>query len=683
MGDDLRATVPAITSLLALAAEPLPLETLAVLLADHELIGQPDGLDLLEDALRHGSVMLCRARTATDILGYTLYHESYRQHILNSERIRRSCNKARARLCDLAINWSKLADGSAQRHYALQFGATHLIKAGICVELEKLLCDLSFIQAKCAAEMTYELVGDYNAALNSTTSQSKRVSEFSRYVRGQSHILAIHPELAFQPAFNEPDSSAPAHAAREQLTAAEESHRRVRWINKPQFPSPCQFTLSGHLGEVNTCDISPDGKRIVSASSDHQLKIWDADNGKELFTLRGHQDSVEASGKQLSVLLAHESDVLSLAFVPTDESRLVSCSWDRTRKIWDLELVPIVEAMPTGTSEQGLRIEVDPLPLQGPLLSCSRSSNGKLYVAGTFDGRLRLWDAENGSDLGSFEVHPKDYIVGCPFSPDGKWILAAGWNGPLKLFDISKNQERPPIGDHESQILSCGFSSDGKRVFSCSAEQIGVWNFSPTSVEMQRQWLKASEPFQTCVISPDGSWIIVGTQVGALDLREVSTGKQENFTSGHPGLQYSALSPDGTRFVTGSDNGSLKIWDVASRAELITLRGHTNKVQSCVFSPNGQRIASGSYDRTVKVWKLADPTEPITLVGHTESLQDVCFSADGAKVLSVATDGTFRLWDSKSGLPLGRQVSTSNPATRAAIRVGTFDFFDAAALWSW
>src|SRR5207249_4707691 len=89
MGDDLAATVPAITSLLALAHEPLPTETLAVLLADHELVGQADGRQLLEDALGHGSVMLRRAPTATGVSGYTLYHESFRQHILASERIRR------------------------------------------------------------------------------------------------------------------------------------------------------------------------------------------------------------------------------------------------------------------------------------------------------------------------------------------------------------------------------------------------------------------------------------------------------------------------------------------------------------------------------------------------------------------------------------------------------------------
>ena len=38
--------------------------------------------------------------------------------------------------------------------------------------------------------------------------------------------------------------------------------------------------------------MTPDGKRAVSASWDHTLKVWDLDSGRELRTLEGHLDSV-------------------------------------------------------------------------------------------------------------------------------------------------------------------------------------------------------------------------------------------------------------------------------------------------------------------------------------------------------------------------------------------------------
>ena len=64
---------------------------------------------------------------------------------------------------------------------------------------------------------------------------------------------------------------------------------------------------------------SRDGKRIVSGSNDQSLKVWDADTGQEVFTLKGHTGAV--SGAAFS----------------GDGERIVSGSADGTVKVWDLE----------------------------------------------------------------------------------------------------------------------------------------------------------------------------------------------------------------------------------------------------------------------------------------------------------------------------------------------------------
>jgi len=57
---------------------------------------------------------------------------------------------------------------------------------------------------------------------------------------------------------------------------------------------------------------------VVSASSDHTLKVWDLASGRELTTLQGHTDWVTACA------------------VAPDGQRVVSASSDQTLKIWDL-----------------------------------------------------------------------------------------------------------------------------------------------------------------------------------------------------------------------------------------------------------------------------------------------------------------------------------------------------------
>ena len=80
------------------------------------------------------------------------------------------------------------------------------------------------------------------------------------------------------------------------------------------------FRLVGHGHWVTSVAFSPDGRRIVSGSHDNTLRLWDAETGA-------------AIGAPLE---GHEGAVMSVAFSP-DGRRIVSGSWDRTLRLWDAE----------------------------------------------------------------------------------------------------------------------------------------------------------------------------------------------------------------------------------------------------------------------------------------------------------------------------------------------------------
>ena len=76
---------------------------------------------------------------------------------------------------------------------------------------------------------------------------------------------------------------------------------------------------NGHSISVESVAISPDGKTIVSGSSDETIKIWDIQSGECLKTLKGHSEWADSVA------------------ISTDGNTIASGSRDKSIKIWDIK----------------------------------------------------------------------------------------------------------------------------------------------------------------------------------------------------------------------------------------------------------------------------------------------------------------------------------------------------------
>jgi WD40 repeat protein/serine/threonine protein kinase len=253
------------------------------------------------------------------------------------------------------------------------------------------------------------------------------------------------------------------------------------------------MTLRGHEGFVSSVAFSQDGSRIISGSGgwdntiiggDNTLKVWDANNGNELMTLRGHEGGINSvafssddrrivsgsgdktlkvwdadSGSELMIFQGHGGYISSVAF-SLDGKQIVSSSWDGTVKVWDAENSGI--PMTLKGHEDGVH-------------SVAFSSDGRRIVSGSWDCTLKVWDADSGSELTTLRGH-ESVVLSAAFSPDGRRIASGSGDMTVKVWDADSGGELITLRGHEGRIESVAFSSDGWRIVSGSTDgSVKVW----------------------------------------------------------------------------------------------------------------------------------------------------------------------------------------------------------------
>lgn len=325
----------------------------------------------------------------------------------------------------------------------------------------------------------------------------------------------------------------------------------------------------------------------------------------------------------------HTVDVNFVSWSPVDQ-KLVSCSGDKTVRIWDLT---------TGR-------DVPPSPLIAHSLhvnACVFSPSGDLLATVSSDTSVKLWSTTTWTLIGTLSGHSGS-VRCCAFSPDGNLLATGSADESVRVWEVSTLRCVTTFSKHESNVVCCSFApngwllatggSTGEIIFSdaFSGGVVGKHMIHDLGVNTIVMAPQQAEQGETYVMVTAGNDNKVKLWNVTIQQKRVIMQVRATLSSHSAPVHTCAFSPDGMLLASGSVDCNIIIWDMVSLQPKKHLKAHDRFITHCAFSPDGHFLASASNDKVIKVWKLNSSGLDSMAPSPSPSRSDSSSSAQGGLI---------------------------------------------------
>ncbi|MCF7763409.1 MAG: WD40 repeat domain-containing protein [Verrucomicrobia bacterium] len=248
--------------------------------------------------------------------------------------------------------------------------------------------------------------------------------------------------------------------------------------------------ISSRIGLALAAAFSPDGRFLAVAGTDNVARIWDLNTWRMSGLFRGHTDRIS-----------------SLCFA-NDGTTLGTSSYDGTARLWNLE---------NGECRRVLEGH------EQSVLSLAFAPDGGRVATGSHDETVRVWSMSGGG-CRSFSNGSFGSVCSLAFSDNGRTLASGSSEGTVQMWDLGGGGSRAVMAAHRGSVMALAFSPNGLRLASCSLDNtVAIWDTH--SCRFRSRLNGHTDEVHALAFSPDGKSVVTGGRDHSIRIWEIAESK--------------------------------------------------------------------------------------------------------------------------------------------------------------
>ena len=377
------------------------------------------------------------------------------------------------------------------------------------------------------------------------------------------------------------------------------------------FLSQQPITLAKYTGMVTedrVYFIAIVNDKVVTASSDNTVKIWNIQNGRLLSTFTDPTDritSVETGDDKVT-----GDNIVMIQTVNKNTMKEAVTTWDiNTRKLLHIFEGHVNESVSGAIKDDIVITEARD----------NNTANAKRIT--------KIWDISTELPLNTLVGY---YPITSIAISDDK-VVTGSFDGIIQIWDAQSNRLLHTLTEPDKYFIS-SVTIGGNRVVTISNTTARIWDIQ--SGQLLHTLVR---PFISTPIAIGDGIVVTGSEDNTAKLWDIQSGQLLHTLTGHAKPVTFVVIGNGV-VVTGSEDNTAKIWDIQSGQLLHTLVGHTHRIDKVTIG-YGTVVTRSQIDNITKIWDLQSGQ---LLLTPTRAIGPVAIS--NGRVATGGDYNTAKIW---------------------------------------